>query len=266
MTPVLTKVEVSKLSDISEGDHIMTGTQHFLVASTDKKQNTYTGYTCEEGKVVKKVCAWEPNAYNICIRYEDSFSSREALENAEKEIEQFADGNTSEKERQVEQVADSNKLDTKWPDSDMFVTRMKTGWNLSFNDYCLFDGKNELSSTQITPEIAVDEGDHIVVKDKIGNYQHVLVLKHSHGNELIVMPDINFGEKYGTLDIENYTGTEVYRINYKQSLPVDVVFRRAMSKRGCEVLQACRGESSKFISWAKTGKEELVNVLQLHKK
>lgn len=252
MTPVLTKVKVSKLSDVSEGDHIMTGTQHFLVASTDKEQNTYTGYTYEGGKAIKKVCPWEPKAYNICIRYEDSFSSRKALMNAEKEIEELA------------VWSDSEVLNTKWSDSDMFVTKMKTGRKLSFSDCCIFSENNEFSSTKVTPEIAVDEGDHLVVKDENGNYQSVLVLKHAEGSELIVMPNLTSVEQYGTLDLKMYR--EVYRINYKQSLQVDEVFRRAMSKRGCEVLQDCRGESSKFVSWAKTGKKELMNVLQLEKK
>jgi len=263
--PVLTKVKLSSLSDVSEGDHIMTvapfqgssspkslkhletrliktDTQHFLVASTDREQNTYTGYTCEGGKAVRKVCSWDPNAYNICIRYEDSLSSREALANAEREIEQV----------------------DKWSDSDTFVTKMKTGRKLSFNDCCLFCEKNEFSSTQVTPEIAVDEGDHLVVKDVEGICESVLVLKHTEGSEFIVMPDITSEEPYGTLDITDYG--EVYRINYKQSLPVDTAFQRAMSERGREILQACRGESSKFISWAKTGKKELIDVLQLDKK
>ena len=247
---MLTKVKVSNLSDVSQGDHVMTGTQHFLIASTDIARNEFTGYTCEKRKAVKKVCTWDPNAYNI--KYDDSLSTREALANAEKEIEQVA------------VWSDSEKVAVKWSDSDMFVTKMKTGKKHSFNECCLFNENNELSSTQITPDLAVDEGDHLVVKDENGNYQSVLVLKHSHGNELIVMPDLTSVEQYGTLDIKKYT--EVYRVNYTQSLPVDEVFQRATSTRGREVLQACRGESSKFISWAKTGKKELINVLQLDKK
>ena len=264
---MLTKVKVSDLSDVSEGDHIMTGTQHYLVASTDVAHSKFTGYTCEKRKAVKKECTWDPNAYSICIKYEeDSCSAIEALANAEKET-MWSDSavECSTDTKQVTLPSGSETLAVKWSDSDMFVTKMKTGKKHSFSDCCLFNENNELSSTQITPEIAVDEGDHLVVKDENGNYQSVLVLKHSHGNELIVMPDLTSAEEqYGFLDIEEYA--EVYRINYKQSLPVDNVFQRATSKQGREVLQACRGESSKFVSWAKTGTKELIDVTQLGKK
>ena len=263
---MLTKVKVSNLSDVSEGDHIMTGTQHYLVASTDVAHSKFTGYTCEKKKAVKKECTWDPNAYNICIKYQDSFSAIVALANAEKET--MWSHNAVKFCVATEQVtlpSGSEKLAEKWSDSDsdMFVTTMKTGKKHSFSDCCLFNENNELSSTQITPEIAVDEGDHLVVKDENGNYQSVLVLKHSHGNELIVMPDVTSAEQYGILDIEEYV--EVYCINYKQSLPVDEVLQRAVSTRGQEVLKDCRGESSKFVSWAKTGTKELINVLKLDK-
>ena len=45
LTPVLTKVPITDLRDVKEGDHIVRGTQHYLVASTDTERNTYTGYT-----------------------------------------------------------------------------------------------------------------------------------------------------------------------------------------------------------------------------
>ena len=55
------------------------------------------------------MCTWKPNAYNICIKYDHSFSAREALANAEKEIEK------------LDMWSDSETVDAKWSDSDMFV-------------------------------------------------------------------------------------------------------------------------------------------------
>ena len=239
---MLTKVSITDLRDVKEGDHIMTDTQHYLVASTDTARNMYTGYTCKSGKVIKERCTF--NAKSTCrIDYEKSFSSREAITNAEQELEQ-------------QKWSDSGK-----PDSDKFVTKMKTGMKYSFNDHCLFMKEIEFSRTKVVPGIAVDEGDHLVVRDGRGSYQSVLVLKHAGGSTFIVTPDLNSDERCGKLDIEE--DTEVYRINYEQSLPVDNVFRRAMSDKGFEVLVECRGELSKFVTWAKTGRKVIFNVLQL---
>ena len=251
LTPVLTKVPISDLRDVKEGDHIMithtvTDTQHYLVASTDTASHTFTGYTCKSGEVVKELCTFNAKS-TFRIDYEKSFPSREAIANAEQELEQ---------ELEQQKWSDSGESD-----SDKFVTKMKTGTKYSFNDHCLFEEEIEFSRTKVVPGIAVDEGDHLVVRDGRGSYQSVLVLKHAGGSTFIVTPDLNSEERCGKLDIEE--DTEVYRINYEQSLPVDNVFRRAMSDRGFEVLRECRGELSKFVTWAKTGRKVICNVLQL---
>ena len=75
-TPVLTNVPISDLRDVKEGDHIMTGNQHFLVASVDTERNTYTGYTCKKRKVVKEVHTLNAQWYNIRIEYEKSLDSK----------------------------------------------------------------------------------------------------------------------------------------------------------------------------------------------
>ena len=86
---VLTTVPISDLKDMKEGDHIMTGTQHYLVASIDTEQNKFTAYTCENGKVVKEERTFKA-PWNFCVSYEGLLSSQEAITNAEKEIEQGA--------------------------------------------------------------------------------------------------------------------------------------------------------------------------------
>ena len=240
--PVLTKVSISDLKDVKEGDHIMTGTQHFLVANIDTAQRTYTGYTCRNKTVVKEVHRLNTQSYNIRIEYEESLDSKEAIENAEKEHGLGG-----------------------WSDSDKFVTKMKTGRKYAFNDQCLFTEKIEFSCTKIVPGIAVDEGDHLMVKNKNGNFQSVLVLKHAGGSTFIVTPDLNSEtlERYGKLDIEN--NSDIYRINYQQSLPLDATFQRAMSERGFEILTQCRNrnELSKFVAWTKIGKRDHIDILQL---
>ena len=248
---MLTKVPISDLRDVSEGDHIMTGTQHYLVASIDTAHNTYTGYTYIHWskKVVQETHTLNPwSTYRI--DYEESFSSKEAITNAEKEFEQS-------------EWSDRDKSDCDNFGSDKFVTKMKTGKKYSFNEQCLFAEENEFSCTRIVPGIAVDEGDHLMVKDDNENYQSVLVLKHASQSAFIITPDPNseIQERCGILVIEE--DTEVYRINYQQSLPVVEVFQRAMSDKGFEVLRECRSELSKFVSWAKTGRKEIIDVVQL---
>ena len=242
---MLTKVPISNLEDVSEGDHIMTthimtGTQHFLVASTNAARHTFTGYTCnKDGKVVKETCTFNAKSTSR-IDYEESLhvSPRKAIDNAKRELEE-------------------------WSDSDKFVTKMKTCKEYSFNNECLFKEEIEFSCTKIASGIAVDEGDHLMVKDENGNFQSVLVLRHAGGSTFIITPGLNseLEERYGDLSID--INIEVYRINYQQSLPVGEVFQRAMSDKGFEVLRECRGELSKFVSWAKTGRKEAVDVLQL---
>ena len=97
---MLTNVLITDLKDVSEGAHIMTGTQHYLVASTDTQRNVYTGYTCRKGKVVKEKDIKLNAKSTYRIDYEESLPSREAIANAEKELEE-------------------------WSDSDKFVTKMK---------------------------------------------------------------------------------------------------------------------------------------------
>ena len=236
---MLTKVPIKDLNKVGEGDHIMMGTQHFLVASTDTEQNTYTGYTCRKGVVVKEDHKLDAQ-HTFRIDYSESCSSTEAITNALKEVEQ---GEWSE----------SDKLD-----SDEFVTKMKTGKKYSLNEQCLFMEENEFSHTKIHAGIAIDEGDHLMVM-KNGKYRSVLVLKYIAQETFMVTPDLNSEtlERYGTLVIDK--NTEVYRINYKQSLPVDDVLQRAMSNKGLEILKECGTEFSKFVSWAKIGKKVVLD-------
>ena len=135
---MLTKVTINDLNDVSEGEHIMTDTQHYLVDTTDTEHNMYTGYTCRKGVVVKERCTLNASS-TFHIDYDESFSSREAVANAEKELDR---GEWSDK-------SDSG---------DKFVTKVKTGKRYSFNEQCLFKEEIQHSYTQIVPGIAIDEG------------------------------------------------------------------------------------------------------------
>ena len=104
---MLTKVPISNLEEVSEGDHIMTSTQHYLVASTNTARHMFTGYTCKSGKVVKEVCTFNAKSTSR-IKYEESLSSNEAIASAKRELEQG-----------------------EWSDGDKFVTKMKTGKHYS---------------------------------------------------------------------------------------------------------------------------------------
>ena len=70
-------------------------------------------------------------------------------------------------------------------------------------------------------------------------------------------------ERHGHLVL---AGKEVFRVNYEEHLPPDVVLARAESREGQQLLQSCPQDPSLFVTWAITGRKSSVKAEELIKK
>ncbi len=153
----------------------------------------------------------------------------------------------------------------KWECSDHFVTMMKCGKKHVITEKCLFIGDVEPTGcTTVTPHVAVDVGDHLVVRELFGEYHSVLVYGCINEHTLITVPDIHRKGNMGKLNLSDYN--EIYRVNYPQSLPVEEILRRCSSSEGEQMLMEVNGDTSQFISWVKIGKQVSINVQKLIQK
>ena len=244
-----TKSRIHSLEEIHPGDHIMITSRiwqakHLLIVNTDLKGGKYSAYTTDRsGKVERIENKWEKGSSIFHISYPDHTHSTlvapvEAIDNADDEYH-------------------------KWKSSDEFVTMMKTGKCYSLTRHCLFSSNNNIVGyTVITPDTALDEGDHIIFQDELGMYHSVFLYKKITGTKFAIMPNIKYngdGCPYiGEVDLA-HDQYQTYRINYKQCLPPEVAQIRACSKIGKIVLKENMHDPSLFISWAKTGKQLLVS-------
>ena len=149
---------VGKMSSVSPAY-----SDHWLVESIDHSLNTYTTYTCSGDKVAKMERKWKGDDKTVFrIDYgggADIYSAGKAIENARIEYQYH-----------------------KWNSSDEFVTLMKTGKCYSLAQQCLFSPDNNIVGyTPITPDIAVDEGDHIILQDALDMYHSVYLYKNITG-------------------------------------------------------------------------------------
>ena len=248
LIPILSRATPTSLVDLKPGDHIMIKSrvsdlrdEHWLVEAVDNEQQKYTALTWGGDKVVRKELKWEASNRIFRIEYNDCttlHTLQQSIKNAE------------------------NTTEMRFSSSDEFVTMMKIGRKYMIGEHCLFSaGNGPVSYTRVTPDIAVDEGDHLVVKNPQGIYQSILIYKYIGEGIVVTMPDFNTPELYGEMDLSQFS--EVYRINYKEVLPVDIVLSRACSQVGEGILKICKNEADQFVSWAKTGKQTSVDVAKL---
>ena len=210
-------------------------------------------------KIILKEYVWNLPGRTFKINYNDHQGLKPTEESLEKAEKALRDG-------------------SEWSEGDRFVTMMKTGTEYSFNDRSLFSGQNDpVSLTRITPEIAISTGDHLIVKNSKGDYCSVLVFKCLSPREIMAIPDPNDPEHFCSLlnlsrsyKIEisdkldkccnSLEQTNIFRVNYRQSLPPGEVVARACSNKGKEVLQASGERVDRYVSWAKTGKPVPVDI------
>ena len=238
LTP-FTKSKIHSLEDIYPGDHIMITSwvrqaKHLLIVDTYIKGNKYVAFTTNgSGKIERVSEKWSSKGW-FRISYHGNVHSTlvspvEAIEKAEKE-------------------------NHKWVSSDGFVTMMKTGKCYSLAQQCLFSPDNNIVGyTPVTPDTAVDEGDHIILRDALNMYNSVFLYKNVTDSIFAIMPSMSDQDPlYGEVDLAGY---QAYRVNYKESLPPEQAQIRACSEKGEKLLRENLHDPSAFISWAKTGKQ-----------
>ncbi|KAL5473391.1 hypothetical protein EMCRGX_G027869 [Ephydatia muelleri] len=230
---------------IGPGDHVITpGREHFIVEVVHKG-NVFDGYTYDEskGRIVKKTkLTWQET-----VPYNTHRNSKDIVYDA-----RVAYGSL-------------------WKSDDEFASLLKTGKcisfsNSSFIDVSLlnegFDSETEqvhcksdhgfFSCTKVTSDICIEDGDHLVLKTASEQDHHVIVCYVEDNHNLIVTPAIN--ELTQRIRISDYS--DIYRINYKCSLPGDAVVKRVLCNQArkffCDL--SIPEEQCKLVTWAKVGK------------
>ena len=234
------KEKIHRLEQMKPGDHIIIepSKEHLLVVDAAPRENLYVAYTTDSSGQVKKVeHPWKKNVGISRVSYRiGTFAPVLSINNAEKQDLSLS--------------------------SDEFVTMMKIGKPYCLLQQCLFTPDNGVCSyTPISPHTAVDEGDHIIIRDESsGKYNSIFIYKHISDFTFTVMPSPNdCNSLYGQVDLTQFH--ESYRINYRESLPADQALIRACSPQGEEKLRKHTNNPCVFISWAKIGKQISINQL-----
>lgn len=259
LKPVLTKVPVESITDVHVGDHILMNDSHYLVCDVDAELKKIKTFTTTMHKVIHEVQISEiddkiSEKKLFCIKYDpycDIAAEGVTIERAESEIQK----------------------NSKWQRSDQFVTMMKCGTAYIIDDSCLMSHEaGVVGSTKLTPWTSLDEGDHLVIEDMEDPnlYHSVLVCSFLNLTSVVIIPSINNDSESKhrpeIIDLTPYILTgEVYRMNYRESLPPTEVTERACSQSGRNILQQNVEvkECSPFVTWAKTGREMQVDIQEL---
>ena len=256
LNPVLTHSTITTLTDIQPGDHLIISSQHYLAISLDASKNTFKAYTTQSGRVVQEEKSFHEDLKIIRMDYDQNSNTYHpgmALESAATELER--------KE--------------KWEASDRFVTMMKCGRKHFLSPKCILRGDLEpVGCTSVTPHVSVDAGDHLIVRTTFGDYHSVLVYNCINERIVVSIPSIaprdstpsllssiTRQSSMGSLNLLNYN--EVYRVNYPQSLPIEEILRRCRSPEAEQMLAEEGFDASKFVSWAKIGKQLSINATKL---
>lgn len=236
---------VLSMSDIRPGDHLISkSSQHYLVETIDTESSAFTAFTTQQGGRV--------------TREHKNLSANELLR-----IDYDQQSNSYHPGKAIEMATqEMGKKTTKWDSSDCFVSSVKCGRKHVITNACLLSGDLEPSGcTCVTPRVAVDVGDHLVVRGAFGDYRSLLVYNCINEHTIVSMPNLNKKGTVGRLNLNDYN--EVYRVNYPQSLPVEEILRRCCSPEAEQMLMEGGGDSSCFVTWAKIGKQLPVNVSKL---
>ena len=246
LKPVLTTAPVLSIADINPGDHVVFDSLHWLVESKSSNGTTFIAYSCRRGTVICEEKKFNEGRDNNIVRIDydqqsNSYHPGQALGCAVKAFQEK----------------------TLFEHSDEFVTLMKCQQKYSLNEQCMLNCSEiePVGCTHVGTHTAIDEGDHLAVRDTFGKVHSILVHSCINDHVIVSLPNLNGTGMQGQLDLLHYR--EVYRINYKQCLSFEEVLRRACSQEGEEVLHSCKGDTSLFVTWAKVGKQISVNVEKL---
>jgi hypothetical protein len=256
LKPVLSKVPIESIADVHVGDHILMNDSHYLVCNIDAELKMIKTFSTTMHKVIREVQISDiddkiSEKRLFCIKYDpycDIAAESVTIERAESEVQK----------------------NSKWQRSDQFVTMMKCGTAYIIDEHCLMSHEaGVVGSTKLSPWTSLDEGDHLVIEDmeKPDLYHSVLVCSFSNLTSVVIIPSINNDSESKhrpeTIDLTPFILTgEVYRMNYRESLPPTEVTERACSQIGQNILQQNikDKECSPFVTWAKIGREVQVDI------
>ena len=259
LKPVLFKVLVKDLANINPADHIMINGQHYLIKSTYVENGTFSAYTVIESSLpfVKSPVSlvtreWKKRLNESIVACKLDYSLQQ--------------GRYCEPLQTLERAEEERIIGSKWKSSEGFVSKIKCDTEYFFDDRCLInDDVHIVSCTLVTPNISINEGDHLVLFNEKAQtkFRSVLVYKSTGAETVDIMPPLTLTEsdvkpslsiviEHEAIDLTNYL---VYRVNYSQSLPSEDVLQRARSDNARDILVKHNLNADFFISWAKTGKE-----------
>ena len=215
---------------------MIDGAKHYLVESVNETSGTFSAYTlCEDSRaiLVNKV-----SLSPAMVRIEcDLYKSKAA---------------------QTLKIAE-DKLTSRWKCPEHFVTAMKCGTEYSFyeNHRFVIESNIVTSFTLLTPDLAIKEGDHLMIRDYRNpkSPHSVLVYTCPDHTRVSIKPQL---ESVDVIDLTLYP--EVYRINYSDALPTSEALMRGKSKHGDAVLKSYPSDHSYFVMWAKTGQTKCVTI------
>ena len=240
LNQIMFKTHVESVDDLKCGSHIILEAVHYLVESIDSRNRTFSAYSiCKKKKIKlfeRMVCTPQVTLVILnCKEHPDS-NIDEALIRAKEELDK-----TTKR---------------KWRSSDCFVTSMLCGVGHSIPEqYLMNDSVAPSGCTLVTPKVTVSKGDHLVFKDLSNNSRSVIVQEYFSDTRVIVKPPPAEGEE---MDLTTYP--EVYRVDYCECLPVEEVVKRVNSPVGKRILDKNSHDHSRFVTWAKTGRETTTTI------
>ena len=246
---MLTKVPLSSIEDISRGDHVVFGSNHYLVDSVEQGND--------------KIIAYSTSGNQNVVRADVAHIRKKISKKAIFIVKYDPYSSLSDVETTFERVNRELHVESKWLHNDQFVTMMKCGTKFAIDDRCCFSQEVAMVSvTPVTRHTSVDISDHLLIK--VGETFHSsLVCKFVDLNKVLVIPPVNSKREIDLADHNTYP--EVYRVNYNQQLPSNDVINRAHSSAGKSILQS-ESNSHGFVSWAKTGRQMIVDEQDLLEK
>ena len=257
-------------------------TQHLLTESINLEENELTAYIATKGRISKMTLKYPQKKVELFeVTYEKDLGEVAPADVVLQRAEDLLIRKTSKNDpstptqsqnetTSLDVIVEGEKANTEETTREgilhasQFVTKCTLGKALTINENCFqeYDAQ-PVSHTVVTPHTCVDEGDHIAIKQRAGEYKHGIILRVMGHGKVLTIPNLEEDIPTGIISI-NDEGNNVLRVNYRGTVSADVTQKRACSKRGKIVL----GEqgADHFATWCKTGKATAVDMVQLKQK
>ncbi len=265
------KTPVQFLCDLKPGDHMMLDATHFLVKSVNSEDGYVSAFTINQRKRVmfyERVpnlqmqadkIQFNPDSEAVHVKV-GGFNSQPVTLSCQHVNTIDIDGILLKAEGEL-------KAESKWMNSDSFVTAMKCGTeHLVHQRFVLRFDAAPINCILVTPDlckrtqqraiIKVREGDHVILRDFPNILRSVIVEKYLDDTGVCVKPPINGGE---FIDLTTYL--EVYRIDYNDCLPTKEVLRNINNPAGNPLFERENADDhGAFVVWAKIGRDDAKSV------